>query len=98
MKSPSYGDDPEHYKRLIGKINEEADFPMYLRSNGYTLANKSAGSLEFHSERDRIVLQTSRNPITYFNRNDSTDKGLFFKYLLHRNPNFYKAIKLGLEI
>lgn len=98
MKSPNYGDDPEYYKRLIGKINEGADFPMYLHRNGYRLANKSAGSMEFHNEQDRIVLQISRNPITYFNRNDSTDKGLFFKFLLNRNPNFYKAVQLGLEI
>ncbi len=98
MKSPNYGDDPEHYKHLIEKINGEANFPMYLHQNGYKLAKKSAGSMEFHNDGDRIVLQVSRNPITYFNRNDSADKGLFFKYLLHRNPNFYKTVQLGLEI
>ena len=98
MQSPNYRDDPEHYKRLIAKINEEANFPMYLHQNGYKLAKKSAGSMEFRNDKDRIVLQINRSPVTYFNRNDSHDKGLFFKYLMQRSPNFYKAVKAGLEI
>ncbi|MBC7000349.1 DUF3991 domain-containing protein [Cytophaga sp. FL35] len=98
MKSPNYGDNPEHYKRLIAKINEEVDFAMYLQRNGYKLINKSSGSMEFQNDEDRIVLQTKRNPVTYFNRNDSLDKGLFFKYLMQRSPNFYKAVQAGLEI
>lgn len=98
MKSPNYGDNPEHYKRLIAKINQEVNFPMYLYQNGYKLTNKSVGSMEFHNDEDRIVLQTKRNPVTYFNRNDSFDKGLFFKYLMQRSENFYTAVKTGLEI
>lgn len=98
MKSPNYGDNPEHYKQLIAKINEEVDFAMYLQRNGYKLINKSAGSMEFQNDEDRIVLQTKRNPVTYFNRNNSFDKGLFFKYLIQRSPNFYKAVQAGLKI
>jgi len=98
MKSPDYGENPEHYKNLIAKINEEANFPMYLHQNGYKLMYKSAGSMEFHNDKDRIVLKTNRTPVTYFNRNDSLDKGLFFKYLMHRNSNFYKAVQTGLEL
>ncbi|HDZ13700.1 hypothetical protein LCGC14_1569070 [marine sediment metagenome] len=98
MKSPNYGDDPQHYKILIAKINEEADFPMHLHQNGYKLAKKSAGSMEFKKDEDRIVLQTARRPITYFNRNDSLDKGHFFKFIMRRSPNFYKAVQSGLEI
>ncbi|KKK74272.1 hypothetical protein LCGC14_2885420, partial [marine sediment metagenome] len=98
MKSPNYGEDPQHYKELIAKINDGSDFPMYLHRNGYRLVKKSAGSMEFKNDRDSIVLQTSRRPVTYFNRNDSLDKGLFFKYLLRRSANFYMAIKSGLEI
>lgn len=98
MKSPNYGDDPEHYKQLIANINEEVDFAMYLQQIGYKLMDKSAGSMEFQNDEDRIVLQTKRSPVTYFNRNDSNDKGLFFKYLRQRSPNFYKAVQAGLEI
>ncbi|GGW26659.1 DUF3991 domain-containing protein [Arenibacter certesii] len=98
MQSPNYIDDPDHYKRLISKINAEANFPMYLHQNGYKLIKKSAGSMEFKNDRDRIVLQTARAPVTYFNRNDSQDKGLFFRYLMFRNTNFYKAVQAGLEI
>lgn len=98
MKSPNYADNPGYYKKLISKINDGANFPMYLHQNGYKMIRKSAGSMEFQKDGDRIVLQTSRSPMTYFNRNDSLDKGLFFKYLLQRNPNFYKAVQLGLEI
>ncbi len=98
MKSPNYRDNPEHYKRLIDKINEEVNFPMYLHQNGYKLTTKSAGSMEFQNDEDRIVLQTKRNPVTYFNRNDSFDKGLFFKYLMRRSENFYTAVKAGLQI
>ena len=54
--------------------------------------------MEFKNDADCIVLQTARNPITYFNRNDSNDKGLFFTYLKNRKDNFYKAVKEGLEI
>jgi hypothetical protein len=98
MQSPNYLDDPEYYKRLISKINSEVNFPMYLHQNGYKLIKKSAGSMEFKNDKDRIVLQMAREPVTYFNRNDSQDKGLFFMYLLKRNINFYKAVQAGLEI
>ncbi|MCM4173057.1 hypothetical protein DHD32_16350 [Arenibacter sp. TNZ] len=98
MQSPNYIDDPDHYKRLISKINAEANFPMYLHQNGYKLIKKSAGSMEFKNDKDRIVLQMARKPVTYFNRNDSQDKGLFFMYLMNRNVNFYKAVQAGLEI
>lgn len=98
MQYPNYGDNPEYYKRLIAKINEEANFPMYLHQNGYSLTQQSAGSMEFQNDHDRIVLQTKRKPTTYFNRNDSLDKGLFFTYLMRRSANFYKAIENGLEI
>ncbi|SFZ94859.1 Toprim-like [Flaviramulus basaltis] len=94
----SYTDNPEHYKRLIRKINEEVDFASYLTHKGYKLHDKSAGSMEFINDNDKIVLTTSRSPITYFNRNDSEDKGLFFKYLRSRKTNFYETIKDGLEI
>ncbi len=94
----SYSENPEHYKRLIANINTEADFPSYLHHLGYQLLKKSAGSLEFINDNDRIVLNISRNPVTYFNRNDSTDKGLFFKFLRKSQPNFYETIKAGLEI
>lgn len=98
MQSPNYLDDPEYYKRLISKINSEVNFPMYLHQNGYKLIKKSAGSMEFKNDKDRIVLQMAREPVTYFNRNDSQDKGLFFMYLMKRNINFYKAVQAGLEI
>ncbi|MBC8769414.1 toprim domain-containing protein [Arenibacter sp. BSSL-BM3] len=98
MQSPNYIDDPDHYKRLISKINAEVNFPMYLRQNGYKLIKKSAGSMEFKNDRDRIVLQMAREPVTYFNRNDSQDKGLFFMFLMKRNTNFYKAVDAGLQI
>ncbi|MEZ4970476.1 MAG: toprim domain-containing protein [Flavobacteriaceae bacterium] len=98
MQSPNYLDDPEYYKRLISKINTEANFPMHLHQNGYKLIKKSAGSMEFKNDNDRIVLQMAREPVTYFNRNDSQDKGLFFMYLMKRNINFYKAVQAGLEI
>ncbi|MCM4162807.1 MULTISPECIES: toprim domain-containing protein [unclassified Arenibacter] len=98
MQSPNYIDDPEYYKRLISKINSEANFPMHLHQNGYKLIKKSAGSMEFKNDKDRIVLQMARKPVTYFNRNDSQDKGFFFMYLMKRNANFYKAVQAGLEI
>lgn len=98
MPSPDYRTNPEHYKHLIAKINDEADFPIYLLQSGYKLVRRSAGSMEFHNDKDRIVLHTTRNPMTYFNRNDSFDKGRFFKYLMQRSPNFYKAVQLGLEV
>ena len=98
MQSPNYIDDPEYYKRLISKINTEANFPTYLYQNGYKLIKKSAGSMEFKNDIDRIVLQIAREPVTYFNRNDSQDKGLFFGFLMRRNANFYQAVQAGLEI
>ncbi len=55
MQSPNYSDDPEHYKRLIAKINEETNFPVFLCRNGYKLIQKSAGSMEFQNDKDRIV-------------------------------------------
>lgn len=98
MQSPNYRDNPEHYKNLISKINEKVNFPMYLAQTGYKLIQQSTGSMEFQNDEDRIVLQTLRKPMTYFNRNDSLDKGLFFKYLMHRSSNFYTAVESGLEI
>lgn len=98
MSSPNYGDNPEHYKKLISKINEGTNFHVYLYRKGYKLIKQSAGSMELQNDDDRIVLQTSRSPVTYFNRNDSSDKGLFFKFLLRRSANFYKAVQNGLEI
>jgi len=71
---------------------------MYLTAEGYRLVKKSAGSMEFHKDDDKIVVLTSREPMTYFNRNDSSDKGLFFKYILKREQNFYKAIEKALSI
>ena len=94
----SYKEDPEHYKRLIGKINGEVDFEGHLLRTGHVLLKKSAGSMEFAKEGDRIVLMTSRDPISYFNRNDSEDKGLFFSFLRNREKNFYRAVEQGLEI
>ena len=94
----SYKEDPEHYKRLIGKINREVDFAGHLLGIGYRLLKKSAGSMEFVKDGDRIVLMTSRDPISYFNRNDSEDKGLFFTFIRKREDNFYRAIEQGLEI
>lgn len=94
----SYSENPTYYKQLIAQINEKANFPAYLNHLGYNLLKKSSGSLEFNNGEDRIVLHIGRNPITYFNRNDSMDKGLFFKFLRRRQPNFYKTIEIGLEI
>ncbi len=94
----SYREDPEHYKRLIGKINRETDFAGHLLRTGHELLKKSASSMEFAMDDDRIVLMTSRDPISYFNRNDSEDKGLFFSFLRNREENFYTAIEHGLEI
>ena len=94
----NYSKNPEHYKHLISQINGEVDFPRYLIAQGYRLLKKSSGSQEFGKEAERIVLQTKRNPVTYFNRNDSLDKGRFFKYLLRRSANFYEAIKQGLGV
>ena len=94
----SYKDNPGHYKQLISTINEEVDFASYLIHLGYKLLKKSAGSMEFVNDSDRIVLTTSRSPVTYFNRNDSSDKGRFFKYLNNRESNFYETVKKGLDI
>nr|WP_292964227.1 hypothetical protein [Muricauda sp. UBA7809] len=94
----NYSENPEHYKRLIAQIDSEVDFPGYLIAQGYQLLKKSSGSQEFGKEAERIVLQTKRNPLTYFNRNDSSDKGRFFKYLHKRSANFYEAVKQGLGI
>lgn len=94
----SYSQNPAYYKRLIAKINAEADFPAYLQHLGYKLLKKSAGSLEFRNEDDRIVLNIARNPVTYFNRSDSTDKGLFFKFIRKQHDNFYRTVIAGLEI
>jgi hypothetical protein len=94
----SYKEDPEHYKRSIGKINREVDFVGHLLRTGHVLLKKSAGSMEFAKDGDRIVLMTSRDPISYFNRNDSEDKGLFFSFLRKGERNFYRAVEQGLEI
>lgn len=93
----SYSEDPGYYKALISKINSEIDFSGYLLSQGYNMIKRSSGSLELVKEGDRIVLQTKRSPVTYFNRSDSIDKGQFFKFLMHRSSNFYDAIRLGME-
>ncbi|WP_026810353.1 toprim domain-containing protein [Arenibacter latericius] len=98
MNGPNYIDDPQHYKTLISKINSEVHFSGFLHRSGYTLIKKSANSLEFQNSKDRIVLHTGRDPVTYFNRNDSLDKGLFFKFLLKRSNNFYEAVREGLKI
>lgn len=98
MNNSSYSENPEYYRRLIAKINTEVDFAAYLIQSGYKLVKKSSGSMEFKNDADRIVLNISRNPVTYFNRNDSTDKGLFFKFIRKQNQNFYQTIKAGLEI
>ncbi len=92
----SYAENPFHYKQLITRINEEADFSGYLNAQGYQLLKKSNGSQEFKKEDQRIVLQVKRHPITYFNRNDSLDKGRFFSFVHRRSGNFYEAIKSGL--
>lgn len=92
----NYSQDPLHYKRLIAQINEDIDFSGYLNAQGYQLIKKSTGSQEFKKNDERIVLQIKRQPVTYFNRNDSSDKGRFFKFLHMRSANFYEAIKSGL--
>lgn len=92
----SYSEDPLHYKQLITRINEEVDFSGYLTAQGYDLLKKSAGSHEFKNDDERIVLQIKRQPVTYFNRNNSSDKGRFFKFIHMRSANFYEAIKSGL--
>lgn len=93
----SYSEDPGHYKALISKINTEIDFPGYLGAMGYRLIKRSAGSSEFEKDGDRIVLQTKRIPVTYFNRSDSLDKGRFFTFLKRRSDNFYEAVRQGLD-
>lgn len=97
MAQISYNDNPQHYKRLIEKINDEINFSGYLLGSGFKLLKKSAGSMEFILDEDRIVLMTSRKPATYFNRNDSNDKGRFFKFIRQRSSNFYEAVKSGLS-
>jgi len=92
-----YKGNEEFYKELINKINSEINFPGFLSNSNYDLANKSASYLEFRNKQDKIVLKSNASPVTYFNRNDSQDNGLFFNYLLNRDSNFYKAIKTGLE-
>ncbi|QLG46592.1 toprim domain-containing protein [Costertonia aggregata] len=92
----NYSQNPLHYKRLIAQINEDIDFSGYLNAQGYQLLKKSTGSREFKKNDERIVLQIKRQPVTYFNRNDSSDKGRFFKFLHMRSANFYEAIKSGL--
>ncbi|MDT7827209.1 hypothetical protein RQM65_00850 [Pricia sp. S334] len=94
----NYSENPEHYKQLIAQINDEIDFSGYLSAKGYRLLKKSSGSQEFGKDAERIVLQIKRNPVSYFNRYDSADKGLFFKYLHKRSANFYEAVKQGLSI
>ncbi len=93
----SYGDDPGYFKELISKINDEVDFVGYLVAKGYKSLKKSSGSQELIKDGDRLVLNIKRTPISYFNRNDSNDKGFFFKYVKHRNTNFYKAVEYGLK-
>lgn len=93
----SYSEDPGHYKALIAKINSEIDFSGHLLSQGYRVLKRSAGSTELEKDGERIVLQTKRSPVTYFNRSDSSDKGQFFKFLKYRSDNFYDAIRQGLE-
>lgn len=93
----NYSKDPLHYKKLIAQIDEEVDFSGYLNAQGYQLLRKSTGSQEFKKNDERIVLQTKRHPVTYFNRNDSLDKGRFFKFIHTRSGNFYEAIKSALE-
>lgn len=94
----NYSEDPLHYKKLIAQIDEEVDFSGYLNNQGYRIMKKSIGSQEFKKNDERIVLQTKRHPVTYFNRNDSLDKGRFFKFIHTRSANFYEAIKSGLEV
>ena len=94
----NYSEDPLHYKKLIAQIDEEVDFSGYLNDQGYRIMKKSIGSQEFKKNDERIVLQTKRHPVTYFNRNDSLDKGRFFKFIHTRSANFYEAIKSGLEV
>ncbi|TLP81829.1 toprim domain-containing protein [Maribacter sp. ACAM166] len=93
----NYSEDPLHYKQLIAQINEEVNFSGYLISQGYQLSKKSTGSQEFRKDDKRIVLQVKRQPVTYFNRNNSSDKGRFFKFIHTRSLNFYEAIKSGLD-
>ncbi|SRR6056297_1327940 len=92
----NYTQDPLLYKQLIARINEEVDFSGYLNAHGYELLKKSTGSQEFKKNDERIVLQIKRQPVTYFNRNNSSDKGRFFKFMHIRSANFYDAIKSGL--
>lgn len=93
----NYADNRMHYRMLISKINQEVNFSGYLNLHGYKLLKASVGSKEYGKDQERIVLHTKRNPISYFNRNDTQDKGWFFSYLLQRSDNFYTAISLGLE-
>jgi len=93
----SYANNRLHYKMLISKINAEVNFENHLLQQGYKLIKASAGSKEFKKEMDSIVLNTKRNPTSYFNRNDSEDKGRFFGFINNRCTNFYEAIRLGLE-
>ena len=93
----NYADNRMHYRMLISKINQEVDFSGYLHVKGYALLKSSVGSKEYGKDQERIVLNTKRNPVSYFNRNDTQDKGWFFSYLLQRSTNFYTAITLGLE-
>lgn len=98
MFDKTYKEDPTYFKELIAKVNAEVNFLGYLLNNGYKTVKSSSGSHEVGNGTDRIVLNIKREPVTYFNRNDSNDKGQFFKYLNKREPNFYRALENGLGI
>ncbi|KAA2215778.1 toprim domain-containing protein [Maribacter flavus] len=95
---PPYAEHIDYYKDCIAHINSVIDFPGYLQRNGYQLIAKSAGSMEFKKDGERLVLNTQRNPMSYFNRHDSLDKGRFFSYLRKRSETFYKAISQGMDL
>lgn len=95
---PPYAEHIDYYRDCIAHINSVIDFPGYLHRNGYQLIAKSAASMEFNKDGERLVLNTQRNPMSYFNRHDSLDKGRFFTYLRKRSETFYKAISWGLDL
>lgn len=87
--------------KLADMIKREINFSAYLLEvEGYTLIEKSASTLTFKKDGyNNLVLYHKHTPPLYFIRNETTRRHNFFEYLRNfKEPNFDKAIKLGLEL
>ncbi|UWX54302.1 hypothetical protein NYZ99_15290 [Maribacter litopenaei] len=54
---PPYAEHIDYYKDCIAHINSVIDFPGYLQRNGYQLIAKSAGSMEFKKDDERLGVE-----------------------------------------